>query len=392
MGQVVYRKYKDVNVKYEFKNRSKVDLYQFIDLDELKEQLDHIMSLRFNNSELHYLRGTNEYSDRMFTEDYLDFLKNLRLPCYDLQHSGSSFSLEFEGPWSTAIYWETFALSIINELYSRAIFNTGRNFSRDVFRATGVNNLSNKISWLKRSGNVTFTDFGTRRRFSREWQDYVVSVMKDEFSPEQFRGTSNVHLAMKYGLLPMGTSAHEMYMVLAGLAKSDDDIRNSHNSFLNLWWDQYGYGLSVALTDTFGSDFFFRDMTSWQAAKWKGLRHDSGSPTEFAKKAISFYEYYGVDSRDKLIVFSDGLDVDTIVGLHDHLEGKIKTTFGWGTNLTNDVGIKALSLVVKPTVANGVGLVKLSDNISKAMGSPSDIERYKRIFNYTDAYNVECRY
>lgn len=401
MGQVVYRMYRNVNVKYEFRNRTKTvditgvqnrNLRNLINLDELRAQLDHVMSLKFNNSELHYLRGTNEYSERMFAEDYLDFLKTLRLPHYQLTHSSDSFSLEFEGPWSTAIYWETFALSIINELYNRAIFDAGRDFSRDVIRATGVKNLSAKIAWLKRYNNLSFTDFGTRRRFSREWQDYVVNTLKEEFTSDQFRGTSNVYLAMKYGLTPMGTSAHEMYMVLAGLAKSDDEIRNSHNKFLDLWWDQYGYGLSIALTDTFGSDFFFRDMSSTQAAKWKGLRHDSGSATKFADKALAFYQLHHIDPRDKMIVFSDGLDVDTITQLHDHLDGKIKTTFGWGTNLTNDLGIKALSLVVKPTVANSNGLVKLSDNIAKAIGDPAEIERYKRIFHYTDTHNVECRY
>jgi nicotinate phosphoribosyltransferase len=198
---------------------------------------------------------------------------------------------------------------------------------------------------------------------------------------------------MKHGLMPMGTSAHEMFMVLAGLSdQSDDAIRNSHQDFLNLWWDQYGYGLSIALTDTFGSEFFFKDMTSWQAAQWKGLRHDSGNPYVFGENTINFYKSKGVDPKEKMIVFSDGLDVDKIVHLADFFNGKIKTSFGWGTNLTNDLGLGALSLVVKPVAANGVPLVKLSDNLAKAMGDPATVERYKRVFGYTNESTIECRY
>ena len=398
MGQVVFRKFRDVNVKYAFKNRTKVHLSHFISEKDLCNQLDNVADLRFNNSELHYLRGTNEYSDRMFTEDYLEFLRDLRLSSYHLKYNKDDFELEFEGPWSTAIYWETFALSIINELYCNEVLSMGREFHQDVVKATGVTNLAKKLSFLHRNGNtgssnVTFTDFGTRRRFSREWQDYVVKTLKNEFSPDCFRGTSNVYLAMKYGLLPMGTSAHEMFMILAGISdQTDDGIRNSHRNFLDLWWDQYGYGLSIALTDTFGSEFFFNDMTSRQAAQWKGLRHDSGSPIEFGNKAIEFYKSKGVDPKEKMIVFSDGLDVDKIVSLSDFFQGKIKTSFGWGTNLTNDLGIGALSLVIKPVMANGVPLVKLSDNLAKAMGDPTTVERYKRIFGYTNASTIECRY
>lgn len=395
MGQVVFRKFRDVNVKYAFKNRTKVSLSHFISEKDLRNQLDHVTDLKFDNSELHYLRGTNEYSDRMFTEDYLEFLRSLRLPSYNLKFDKDNFELEFEGPWSTAIYWETFALSIINELYCNELLMMGRPLQQDVNKATGVMNLSNKIAWLRRhlNSNTSFSDFGTRRRFSKDWQDYVVKTLKSEFTTDHFRGTSNVYLAMKHGLMPMGTSAHEMFMILAGLTdQSDDAIRNSHQDFLNLWWDQYGYGLSIALTDTFGSKFFFNDMTSRQAAAWKGLRQDSGSPFEFGNAAVNFYKSKGVDPKEKMIVFSDGLDVDKITQLADYFDGKIKTSFGWGTNLTNDLGIGALSLVIKPVMANGVPLVKLSDNLAKAMGDPATVERYKHIFGYTNASTIECRY
>lgn len=386
MGQVVFRKFKDVNVTYAFKNRSNGRLY--VPEDELRMQLDHAMGLRFNNSELHYLRGTNEYGDRMFTEDYLQFLKELKLPAYRLKYS-DSIELEFEGKWSEAIYWETIALSIINEIHNKNVLSACTDFDNDVVMSTGVLNLDAKIKKLKNTG-ISFTDFGTRRRFSKKWQDYVVGVLA-KTSSLNFRGTSNVKLAMEHGLEPMGTSAHEMYMVMAGITdQSDDAIRNSHNKFLELWWDQYGYGLSIALTDTFGSDFFFRDMRSEQAAKWKGLRHDSGDPLVFAQKAIDFYTRLGIDPSTKMIVFSDGLDVDMIIKLHEQFKDKIKVTFGWGTNLTNDLGVKPMSLVVKPIVANGNDLVKLSDNLNKAIGK--SVHKYKRIFGHINNDRQECKY
>ena len=329
----------------------------------------------------------------MFKEDYLEFLKTLELPEYRLLRVGDTYQLHFSGSWSRAIYWETFALSIVNELYCRSSLAKVSRFERDTVRAYGVRRLLDKIEMVKASPGLTFSDFGTRRRFSREWQDYVVRALSEELSPKQFLGTSNVHLAMKHGLVPMGTSAHEMYMVMSGLMHgSDKEIRASHNQVLKDWWSEYGEGLSIALTDTYGTDFFFGDMTKEQAHAWKGLRQDSGNPFEFGDKALAFYAKHGVDARDKLLVFSDGLNIHKMLYISKNYNGKIKTTFGWGTNLTNDLGIKPLSLVVKVTKANGHGTVKLSDNLAKATGSPEDIERFKRIFGYSKKHYLECQY
>lgn len=394
MGQVVFRKYRDVPVKYSFTNRTKgVKLGRVIKEEDLRRELDSVRKLRMNNSELHYLRGTNEYSDRMFEEDYLQFLRDLELPPYELRYENDNIILEFPGIWATTIYWETLALSIINELYYRELMAGMSKFEQETVIASGKLKLAEKLKILKENPDLTFTDFGTRRRFSRDWQDYVVKVCTEELSPAQFRGTSNVYLAMKHGLMPMGTSAHEMFMVMSGIMHGDDEeIRRSHNDVLRVWWNCYGYGLSIALTDTYGSDFFFRDMLPDQARNWKGLRQDSGDPIEFGEKAIRFYESLKIDPKDKIIVFSDGLDVESMVKIQRHFKGRIKTTFGWGTNLTNDLGPKSLSLVIKATEACGHGLVKLSDNLAKATGKPEDIERFKRIFGYNKNSYTECKY
>ena len=174
---------------------------------------------------------------------------------------------------------------------------------------------------------------------------------------------------------------------------SDGDIRHSHQRLLHDWWEMYGYGLSIALTDTYGSDFFFRDMSAEQARRWKGVRQDSGDPIAFGETAIRFYESHGIDPREKIIVFSDGLTSDVIVKIADYFKGRIKTTFGWGTNLTNDRGsVTPLSIVVKLVKANGHGTVKLSDNLAKAIGAPEDVLRFKRIFGYTATMNETPTY
>lgn len=394
MGLLVFLKYRNVDVRYGFTCRTKdVSLGKVIDFRKLKDELDQVFRRQFNNSELYYLRGTNEYQKRMFGEEYLNFLKSLQLPKYDLRVEDDNLKLEFEGNWSEAIYWETIALSIINELYYQAQLEKMSAFEREVIFSQGRIRLMEKIKILKNRPDIKFIEFGTRRRFSRDWQDYVVSVLANELPRSQFLGTSNTYLAMKYGLVPMGTSAHELYMAYTGIYHgSDDEIRNSHNKSLQEWWDLYGYGLSVALTDTFGSDFFFRDMTEEQAHNWKGLRQDSGDPIEFGEKAIKFYQNYGIDPREKLIIFSDGLDIRMIIKLADHFKGRIKVSFGWGTNLTNDLGLKPLSMVIKLIESNGYGTVKLSDNLAKATGNHKDVERFKKIFGHTVTMNEATTY
>ncbi len=393
MGQVIWKHYRNVPVKFVFKNRTKgIRLADIIDEKELRVELDYVRSLRSTRTELHYLRGTNEYQERMFSEPYLEFFAGLKLPPYKLERVDGNYILEFFGKWSEVTYWEVPALAIISELYYRGLMRGLSQFEKEAVFAKGTLRLAGKMKILRERGYTTCSDFGTRRRFSREQQDFIVKSMAEEL-PTQFLGTSNTWLAMKYGLLPMGTKAHEMEMGVSGLMRgSDEELRASHQRVLQDWWEEYGWGLSIALTDTYGSDFFFQDFTSEQARLWKGLRQDSGDPFEFGEKAISFYKGRGVNPKEKLIIFSDGLDIETIAKLADRFVGRIKVTFGWGTNLTNDFGFQPLSLVIKLIESNGYGTVKLSDNLAKALGTPEDIEHFKRIFGYTKNEYKECKY
>lgn len=390
MGHFVYCKHGDVPVKYALKNRTtKVRLAEIVREKDLRRELDHVRSLQFQDDELEYLENLRRKTDSVyFVSPYISFLRKLRMPPYHLETRDGQFVLEFEGPWSTTIYWETFALSIINELYYCALENVD---IRDVI-ATGIDNLNRKIRLLSARPDIKFSDFGTRRRFIRIWQEFVIWKLKEEL-PDNLIGTSNVALAKRFGLKPIGTMAHELFMVYAGIYfGSDSHIRSSHYTLLWDWWLHHGEDLSIALTDTFGTDFFFREMSKPQAHNYRGLRHDSGDPIVFGEKAIKFYESHGIDPRQKVLVFSDGLEVETIIKLADYFKDRIQVSFGWGTNLTNDVGFGTLSLVVKVVEANGHGTVKLSDNLAKAMGSPEDIERFKRIFGYSITTHKECKY
>jgi nicotinate phosphoribosyltransferase len=393
MALLAWKQYRYVPVRYGFTNRSKgVHLGLELDLGELREQLEHVRTLRPTKTELHYLRGTNEYGGRMFPEEFLEFFADNQVPDFELEQIGDDIRLEFPGDWPKAIWWETLALSIINELYFRKQMAGLSRFEQEAVMAEGIRRLHGKIKVLKGRPDITFSDFGTRRRFSKEWQWRVIEALTEEL-PGSFLGTSNVEAAMNFGLLPMGTSAHEKDMIMTGIMHgNDDEIRESLNVTMDDWWNLFGQGLSIALTDTFGTNYFFKAMTQQHAQDWKGLRHDSGAPIPFSNKAIKFYEGHGVDPREKLLVFSDGLDLPTMIKIADHCAEKIKHSYGWGTNLTNDLGFRALSLVIKAIEANGHGLVKLSDNLAKATGSPEDVEHFKRIFGHKVTTREECVY
>lgn len=392
MMHLAWKYFRFVPVTYTFKNRTKsVNLRNFISLEDLRRELDAERALRFTPEGINYLRESRYIPRGMFCEEFLNFLQNLRLPEVLIKENEKDFSIEVSGTWAETILWETLILSVVNELYCRGVISAEGKSEVEVW-SEGQSRLSEKIRILKLNPQIKFSDFGTRRRFSRLWQDNVLSRLVLEM-PDQLLGTSNVWLAGKYNIRPIGTFAHEMYMVFSGIYRgTDDELKSSHNKVLQYWWQEYGEPLSIALTDTYGTDFFFRDFTREQALAWRGLRHDSGDPIVFGENAIAFYESHGIDPRAKVLVFSDGLDCETILKIHNHFKGRIQTIFGWGTNLTNDCGIKPLSLVVKVSRANGHGTVKLSDNLSKAMGSPEDIERFKKVFGHLATLDEPCRY
>jgi nicotinate phosphoribosyltransferase len=390
MGQLAFKYHAGSWVTLSFACRTKdVDLTKLIDIGQLREELDHCMTLSFNKKEIHYLRGTNEYQERMFEEPYLQFLTKLRLPPYILEYANGKILLSMPGYWPESTHWEIHALTIINELYCRAILGKDKG-AWDRNFAVGIAKLYEKIAMIKKYPELTFSDFGTRRRFSYEWQEYVVETCAREL-PGQFVGTSNVKLAMDLDTDAKGTTAHERDTVLAAENYNDDTaIRNSIWQNTNEWWNQYGFGLSIFLPDTFGTDAFFREFGSNRAAAWKGGRQDSGNPYDYGNKQINMYRGYEINHKEKMIVFSDGLTVPSAIDLHLYFHPLVIDTYGIGTNLTNDLLVPPISIVVKVTEVNGHPAVKLSDNLNKAMGDPAEVERYKKIFGYTRNFREEC--
>lgn len=389
MLQLIWRRHRDVPVTFEFRNRTtSVRLADFVRLDDLTRELGYVSNLELAEDEIAYI-GTLG----IFDPEFLVWLRECgRIPFTVGTVGGTrdgQLRIEVSGPWAQVTLWETIVLSIVNELYYRGVvLRRGRELYE--VHVDGDLRLDVKVGRIMDYQHaIRFVEFGTRRRFSRAWQAHVARELVRRV-PQQLLGTSNVLLARELGLKPIGTFAHELDMVYSGIYR--DDLRASHQRMLEDWWDEYGEPLSIALTDTYTSDFFFEDMTAEQARKWRGLRQDSGDAFAFADQAIAFYGRHGVDPMTKTIIFSDGLDVEMITKLVRHCEGRIRCAFGWGTNLTNDLGFPALSLVMKATRANGHGLVKLSDNLAKAQGTPEDIALFTRTFGHAPTTREECTY
>lgn len=377
MGQLEFEKHPDAEVTFALKNRSpERPLSEYLTPEIIRQRLAELEH-GWQPEELAYLAGLqNQDGDAQFSEEYLDFLADNDLPPVEVGYDETGeISVTVTGPWPLVTFWETVVMSEINELYFREkLAEDGTDL--EALYQEGDRRLDEKIARLQARPDIKFSDFGTRRRFSYNWQKHVIERVAHEL-PVNFVGTSNIYLAHELGLKPIGTFAHELPMVYSALEdKAGGDPLDGHNRVLQDWQELYRGDLSTALTDTFTSEFFFTDMTPKQATQWKSLRHDSGDPFEFGDRVIAFYENLDIDPQEKSIVFSDGLDIDHIIELADYFKDKITVTFGWGTTLTNDLGIRPNNIVMKAVAADGISTVKLSDNEGKHTGDPEKIEAY----------------
>jgi nicotinate phosphoribosyltransferase len=409
MLQVFWKLYPDVPVTFKLINRTRrVALAREVDRDELVEQLDHVRSLRFTESELVWLAGNRFYGRRdIFSPEFIEFLRGWQPPEYHLETQGDQFILTFSGPWSQVTLWEIYALTIVNTLRNRG------KLSRDPAKRTGLARLSryeldklytaaktklwNKLAKLKPLEGLSLADFGTRRRHDFLWQEWAVLAAREELG-SSFIGTSNALIAHRHGIDAIGTNAHEGPMVLACLAGDDDAaLAAAPYRVLEDWQKTYDGSLLVFLPDTFGTSEFLASAPDW-VSDWTGMRVDSKDPVEAGEEAIAWWSQRGRDPRGKRLLFSDGLDVDVIASLHRRFFGRVRVGFGWGTLLTNDFRgchpqgldeIDPISLVCKVSEAAGRPAVKLSDNLSKATGPADEIERYKRVFGHYDQTSHE---
>ncbi|MCO4828713.1 nicotinate phosphoribosyltransferase, partial [Lentibacter algarum] len=392
MCQSVFRNKPDAQVRFSLINRAQdVPLAKLIDEGELREQLDHIRSLSLTRGESTYLRGNTFYGKRqMFRPDFMEWFENLRLPPYELTRVGDQYELTFEGSWPEVMLWEIPALAVLMELRSRAVLGKMGKFELQVLYARATTKLWEKIERLREAPGLKLADFGTRRRHSYLWQDWCVQAMLEGLGPDAFIGTSNVHIAMRRDIEAIGTNAHELPMVYSALAQTDEALARAPYDVLSDWHDEHDGNLRIILPDTYGTKGFLERAPDWLAG-WTGIRIDSGDPATAAETAINWWKSRGEDPTKKLVIFSDGLDVDKILELHNQFSGRVRPSFGWGTLMTNDFrgltsgdALAPFSMVCKAVSANGSPTVKLSDNPRKAMGPAEEIERYKRVFGVGD--------
>ena len=271
------------------------------------------------------------------------------------------------------------------ELRGRTVLNKMAKFELEVLYARAMTKLWEKIENLRDIEDLKIADFGTRRRHSFLWQDWAVQAMLEGLE-DKFIGTSNCLIARNRDIEAIGTNAHELPMIYSALAENDEELSNAPYQVLADWHEEHDGNLRIILPDTYGTEAFLKRAPDW-LKQWTGIRIDSGDPVEGAEAAIAWWKDKGENPEDKLVIFSDGLDTPTIRDLHQKFNGRVKVSFGWGTNLTNDFrglvsdgSLDAFSLVCKPIKANEQSTVKLSDNLNKAMGPSEEINRYKRVF------------
>ncbi|NWK73251.1 nicotinate phosphoribosyltransferase [Acinetobacter sp. SwsAc6] len=375
MLQVVLHKFPQTHSVYHFRCRNLQDtVYPLVDiLDDLNEQLDHLCTLQFKEDELLYLRSL-----RFLKSDFVDYLELFQLKRRFIKagiDSEGRLDIWVEGPMVQAMMFEIFVLALVNELYFRRIRS-------DEVLLEGQRRLDAKVELLKHYTEVQgsdeppflVSDFGTRRRYSFAWQKHVIQAF-NQAAPEIFRGTSNVLIAKELGLTPIGTMAHEFLQAFQAL---DVRLRNFQKSALETWVQEYRGDLGIALTDVVGMDAFLKDFDLYFAKLFDGLRHDSGDPYEWGDKAYAHYKKLKIDSKTKMLTFSDGLDLEKAWSLHNYFKDRFQVSFGIGTNLTNDMGQTPLNIVLKLVECNGQSVAKISDSPGKTMTDNDTFLAYLR--------------
>ena len=380
MGQAIYHQFSDYKTTWTFKCRNKDVYFTEEMVEEIREQIKHFCTLRFTEDELNYLENI-----KWIKGSYVDFLR-LWKPRYEdfkiATDAKCGLNIETFGTWLNTSIYEIPTLAIVNEVYFRMAYNYDELFKSFKEKLDiKYNNLKNN-HWYA----GTFSEFGLRRRLSAEAQELAVqkfSYLGDTLhSASKFVGTSNVYLAKKYNLIPVGTMAHEWIMCV-GQGNHKHNPAYSNWYALDAWVKEYGVLNGIALTDTITTDCFLKDFQLTYATLFSGVRHDSGDPYEWGDKMIKHYESLGIDARNKTLLFSDSLDFERADKLYRYFNGKVKVAFGIGTYISNDTDVPALNIVMKTTKCNGMDVAKISDTPGKGMCKNKDyIEYLQRCINW----------
>lgn len=369
MAQAVLHKYPAVTVRYKFecRNGKKISF-----IDEINAELDHLCSLRFTAEEIKYLSTIT-----FFKADFIDYLRLFQLnrDYIDAYLENNQLRIDIKGPWISTILFEVPVLAIVSEVYSR-----NQTDDEEAIKI-GTANLKKKIRYLTdllKTGQIPgfkFAEFGTRRRYSASWQDRLIDVLRNRFRPHIFIGTTNVGLAMKHKLKPIGTMSHEWLMAHQQLGVRFAD---SQTAALDNWAQEYRGHMGIALSDVVGFKAFLRDFDLYFAKLFDGCRHDSGDPVSWCVKLIEHYDKLGIDPLTKSAIFSESVNFESAVELHQTFHEMIRVSFGIGTHLTNDVGIEPADIVIKMVECNGQPVAKISDSEGKGMCEDPEFEAYLR--------------
>lgn len=355
MMQCIFHQLGDVTVRYEFICRKNVDLTTLY--KDIQTQLELFCALRLTEQELNYLSSLP-----FFTADFIHYLRNIKLDIKQVSiHNTNHLSLQIEGSWLDTILFEVPVLAIISECYYKKHYpNYPLNEGREKLQA--------KISYIKQhmtAHGFSFSDFGTRRRYSKEWQKEVLLTLQETL-PHCLAGTSNLAFAHSLGLKPIGTMAHEYLQAFQVLSPN---IKRSQELALSLWLKEYQGALGIALTDALGVDQFLAEFNSDLSHQFSGLRHDSGDPLLWTDKILAHYQKMHIDAKEKYLVFSDSLNIKKAMDINDYIKNRAKTMFGIGTHLMNDVGLAALDIVIKMTEVNGTAVIKYPDTPGKLVAT-----------------------
>ena len=374
MMQAVLHQFPGAQVEYKFKCRTPgVQLTPY--LAQIREEIRHLCTLRFNEDELAYMASL-----RFIKSDFVDFLRLFQLnekAVHITPQDNGELDIRIRGPWLHTILFEIPILSIVAEVYFR-------NTAPDVDWEEGRQRLHAKIDLLQAPGleDIRIADYGTRRRFSRDWQREVLTLLKQRLGTDadsRFTGTSNVMYAKELGLKPMGTMAHEYLQACQALGPR---LRDSQVFAFEKWAQEYRGDLGIALSDVYGMEAFLRDFDMYFCKLFDGARHDSGDPFIWGERMIAHYTANRCDPHTKLLIFSDGLTIPRCIEIFQRFQGRTQTAFGVGTNLTNDLGPEPLSIVLKMITCNGQPVAKISDTPGKTMVEDEGYLRYLRqVFN-----------
>lgn len=373
MMQVVLHHFPGAQVEYKFKCRTpNINLAQF--RDDIQTEINHLCTVRLKDDELSYLRSL-----RFIKSDFVDFLDLFHLQSHYITLTAmndGTLDISVKGPWLHTILFEIPVLAIVNEVYFR-------NTAGDVNAVKGAIIAKQKLDLITSNRSLdglVIADYGTRRRYSKVWHEQALRQLKTELG-NQFAGTSNVMFAMRQGLTPLGTMAHEYLQACQALGPR---LRDSQVFGFEMWAKEYRGDLGIALSDVYGMSAFLRDFDLYFCKLFDGARHDSGDPMQWGERLIAHYEAMRVDPKTKTLVFSDGLNIPKVIALYQRFAGRAKLAFGVGTNLTNDVGVEPIQIVMKMTRCNGQPVAKLSDSPGKTMCDDTAYLAYLRqVFDIT---------